>query len=279
MFQHRDDPKPLPASTPEQRQATIHRGQVLRRRRRIRAIAIPIAAVAVVAALVGGFFLSPGVWRDTTVSPAGPVATPTSIPPTVAVGPGTGSSVFAGSSPYVPVTYTMPSDGWQADNVFVVKWQTFQELVAFVDVANIYTDGCQWKRVDPQPGPSVDDLVDAYVNEVEGVTVVGDVTVDGFKGKQIRYAVPDFRKGTDSREGECQGDQFGLVQEDWGVSLLPDSDLRWEISLKKGRSLWESARIVPNIEKKQSKWLSSPAGRSQRSPVISGSRRELSGIG
>ena len=67
--------------------------------------------------------------------------------------------------------------------------------------------------------------------------------------------------------------------EHWGVSLLPDSDLRWEISLKKGRSLWESARIVPNIEKKQSKWLSSPAGRSQRSPVISGSRRELSGIG
>lgn len=259
MFQHLDDPKPLPASTPEQRQATIHRGRVLRRRRRIRAIAIPIAAVAVVAALVGGFFLSPGVWRDTTVSPAGPVATPTSIPPTVAVGPGTGSSVFAGSSPYVPVTYTMPSDGWQADNVFVVKWQTFQVLVAFVDVANIYTDGCQWKRVDPQPGPSVDDLVDAYVNEVEGVTVVGDVTVDGFKGKQIRYAVPDFRKGTDSRKGECQGDQFGLVQED-NRSDSGNAPFLWAQTPKQQNEVWildvDGTRLVilvgypPNISEK-----------------------------
>lgn len=259
MFQHLDDPKPLPASTPEQRQATIRRGRVLRRRRRIRAIAIPIAAVAVVAALVGGFFLSPGVWRDTTVSPAGPVATPTSIPPTVAVGPGTGSSVFAGSSPYVPVTYTMPSDGWQADNVFVVKWQTFQVLVAFVDVANIYTDGCQWKRVDPQPGPSVDDLVDAYVNEVEGVTVVGDVTVDGFKGKQIRYAVPDFRKGTDSREGECQGDQFGLVQED-NRSDSGNAPFLWAQTPKQQNEVWildvDGTRLVilvgypPNISEK-----------------------------
>ena len=259
MFQHLDDPEPLPASTPEQRQATIHRGRVLRRRRRIRAIALPIAAVAVVAALVGGFFLSPGVWRDTTVSPAGPVATPTSIPPTVAVGPGTGSSVFAGSSPYVPVTYTMPSDGWQADNVFVVKWQTFQVLVAFVDVANIYTDGCQWKRVDPQPGPSVDDLVDAYVNEVEGVTVVGDVTVDGFKGKQIRYAVPDFRKGTDSREGECQGDQFGLVQEA-NRSGSGNAPFLWAQTPKQQNEVWildvDGTRLVilvgypPNISEK-----------------------------
>ena len=250
MFQHLDDPMPLPPSTREQRQATIHRGTVLRRRRRARAIAIPLAAAAVAAALVAGFFLSPGLWRDTTVSPAGPVATPTSIQPTVAVGPGTGSSVFAGTSPFVPVTYTMPSDGWQADNVFVVKWQTFQVLVAFFDVANIYTDGCQWKRVDPQPGPSVDDLVAAYVNEVEGVTAVRDVTVDGFSGKKIQYAVPDYR------EGECKGDQFGLVQED-NRSDLADAPSLWAQTPKQQNEIWildvDGTRLVilagypPNI--------------------------------
>jgi DNA-directed RNA polymerase specialized sigma24 family protein len=34
-------------------------------------------------------------------------------------------------------------------------------FVAFFDVANIYTRGCQWKLVDPAPGPTVDDLVAA----------------------------------------------------------------------------------------------------------------------
>lgn len=222
MFQHLDDPTPLAPSTREHRQITIRRGTILRRRRLTRAIAIPLIVAAV--ALVGAFFLSPGLWRDTVVSPAGPVGTPGLTQPTVAVGPGTGSSVFAGSSPRVPVTYTMPSDGWQADNVFVAKWQTFQLVVAFFDVANIYTDGCRWETVDPQPGPSVDELVAAYVNEVEGVTVVGDVTVDGFSGKKIEYAVPDYR------EGDCKRNQFGLVQEDNRSDLGSGAPSLWALT-------------------------------------------------
>lgn len=231
MFEHLDDPTPLHASTTEQRQATIRRGTVLRRRRRTLAIAIPLAVAVVTLSLLGGLVLSPRVWRDSAVSPAGPVATPTSVTPTVAVGPGTGSSVFAGSSPLVPVTYTMPSDAWQADSVFVVKWQTFQALVAFVDVANIYADGCQWKLVDPQPGPSVDDLLHSYVDHMEGVSAVRDVTVDGYKGKMLRYAASDYR------EGQCREDQFALAQEDHRSDASHAPGL-WALAPKQQNEVW-----------------------------------------
>ena len=58
MFQRLDDPVALPPSSREQRQATVDRGEVLRRRRRARAIAIPFGVAAVAASVVAVFALS-----------------------------------------------------------------------------------------------------------------------------------------------------------------------------------------------------------------------------
>jgi len=54
VFHPLDDPRPLPPSTGEQRQATMRRGESLRRRRRARLVAVP-AALALAAAVVGSF--------------------------------------------------------------------------------------------------------------------------------------------------------------------------------------------------------------------------------
>ena len=66
--------------------------------------------------------------------------------------------------------------------------------------ANIFSDPCQWVEIDPQPGPSVDDLVAAFANVPSlNATAATDVTVDGFHGKQIEFTVPDYNEDECSR--------------------------------------------------------------------------------
>ena len=73
-------------------------------------------------------------------------------------------------------------------------------------VANIFSDPCQWVEVDPQPGPSVDDLVAAFASvPALNATEPTDVTVDGFDGQQIEFTVPDFN------EDECIDGSFRHV--------------------------------------------------------------------
>ncbi len=76
----------------------------------------------------------------------------------------------------------------------------------FVDVGNVFADGCKRVLVDPPVGPTVDDLVSAFAN-LPGLapTAAVDITVDGYVGKQIEFTVPDYEKN------ECYG--FGLWQE------------------------------------------------------------------
>ncbi len=60
-------------------------------------------------------------------------------------------------------------------------------------MTNIYADGCQWVRLDPPVGPTVDDLVTAWANVPDfAATAAVDVTVDGYAGKQIEFTVPDY---------------------------------------------------------------------------------------
>lgn len=78
MFQRLDDPMALPPASREQRQATINRGQVLRRRRRARAITIPFGIAAVAASVVGLFAWSSSPAEHSTPQPAtSPVHSPT----------------------------------------------------------------------------------------------------------------------------------------------------------------------------------------------------------
>jgi hypothetical protein len=108
----------------------------------------------------------------------------------------------------VPVTFTMPA-GWEADGAFVSKSGADPVFgLVFMDVGNIYAEGCKWVLVDPAPGPTRR-RPGLGVCEVAGVrSRCADVTVDGFEGKQIQYTVPDYN------EEECKGGMFGIFWND-----------------------------------------------------------------
>ena len=128
-------------------------------------------------------------------------------PPAASTEPATGTVFFAGAE-QVPVTVTLPS-GWETRDVFVLKSGSDPLFgLSFFDVADIYADGCQWEVVQPPVGPTVDDLVAAYASLPGFGGAVRDVTVDGFTGKHIQFAVPDYDP-TACREGK-----FGLLRED-----------------------------------------------------------------
>ena len=164
-----------------------------------------IATLSVTACSSGSAAPTPAESGEPTLS--------TSVSPileaTATVGPGRGTGSFSGAVPERNLTFTLPA-GWGTDNGWVFKDGAEPIIgLAFFDVLNIYADGCLWKLVDPQPGPSVDDLVSAYAALPGFKGPARDVTtVDGFHGKQLEYTVPAYDGD------ECTGGQFGLIQED-----------------------------------------------------------------
>lgn len=67
-----DDPVPLADLGPAQRAAVVARGEHLRRRHRLRVIAVPVAAAAVVAAVAVTLAADTGTARKDLAPPAGP---------------------------------------------------------------------------------------------------------------------------------------------------------------------------------------------------------------
>ena len=145
--------------------ALLARGARARRRRRL-VIAASMAATVMI--VISAVVVGPMLPR--TAEPPPVVGTPTAPNPsgtTASAGPQSGNGFFAGSA-NVAVRFTIPP-GWEMlDTLAVVKSGADPIFgVAFYDVANIYTDGCQWKPVDPPVGADVDDLVAAYQNLTE----------------------------------------------------------------------------------------------------------------
>ena len=192
-------------------EALIARGLQARRRRRL-----AIAASMVAAVVVGAVAVGPMLWHTAGTPVSGMPSPPASVEATATVGPGRGTGFFGGSVPEVPVRFTMPA-GWEAhDRVFVSKSDADPIFgLVFMDVGNIYAEGCKWVPLDPPPGPTVDDLVSAYAKLPGFGEPARDVTLDGFHGKQIQYTVPDYN------EGECLGDGFGIFQEDHTSGVAP----------------------------------------------------------
>jgi len=218
MFQHLDDPVPLPPSTHEQRKATLRRGESLRRRRRAKVFAATAAAAAVLAA----FALSPTLRATTEVPPVAASPSP-SVAATATVGPGRGSMALSGVVPE-SVTFTMPA-GWETSDGWLFKSDNYGRTsleggmpygFVFLNVTNIYLDGCQWRLIDPAPGPTVDDLVAAYANVPGFGGNASDITVDGFKGKLVEYNVPGYNAD------DCQEGRFALFKEDRNFGAAPN---------------------------------------------------------
>ena len=224
--------------------ALVARG--MRARRRRLAILTSIAATVVIGAIVA----SPILRTSAEPHPVSEAPAPTlSSYPTATVGPGRGISYFLGSRLNAYVTFEMPA-GWEVSGVWVRKIGSDPEIaMAFVDVANVYTDGCRWRLVDPKPGPSVDDLVSAYA-KVPGSETAEDVTVDGYAGKQIQVRVPD-RKLKDCKEGKLgfmqHDNYFGRGDEPTIGAAAPGGQYKVQILDVNGTRLVVFVDYPPNI--------------------------------
>ena len=175
------------------------------------------AAALVVAAVIGINFLPSGSGIG-----GGPAATPTPAPtptptpiafpvyPQTLVVPELGS--YRAGDPFpIPVTINVPA-GWVGNvggpyAAYLNKPSSGANggaAIAFSLSQSIYADPCRNQRfLDPQPGPTVDDLASALAS-LPGFDVTNptEVTVDGYRGKQLTLTAPDNFDGcTLSREG------------------------------------------------------------------------------
>ena len=87
-------------------------------------------------------------------------------------------------------------------------------LSGFLNIFDIvYADPCDYNKgvINPPTGPTVDDLVTALVGTKGDVSPPTDITIDGYRGKQLTITAPS-----------------GFV----GCTLSPDGNLRvWELSV------------------------------------------------
>ncbi len=167
-----------------------------------RTVAYGVAAAAIViVAILGIGFLSPG-----GPSVGGPGVTPTptaSASPVALPASGTLQAGTYAIDDYFPfrITFDVPG-GWRScpggpDEIgacfFLAVDRERPMGIAFLTVENVVADPCDrsMPQLDPPVGPSVDDLVTALSN-LEGFTATEavDVTVDGFRGRQLELAAP-----------------------------------------------------------------------------------------
>lgn len=96
-----------------------------------------------------------------------------------------GSGNFPGYSVEAP-------SGWSAsDGHFVVKSSGGVIGLSVWDVTQVARDPCQWQGQMYDPGPAVDDLVQALVAQrLRNATTPTDVTLAGYPGQYLEWSVP-----------------------------------------------------------------------------------------
>lgn len=174
---------------------------------------LAIGAVAVLAVAIIAFNLLPGlatVGTKPSASPAQsatPAPSPIALPlyPSVLVAP-TEGTYLAGDPFQIPMTVSMPG-GWQGNvggpyAAYFDKATGVSPGISFTISQTFYADPCKGALLDPQPGPTVDDLA-AALTTVTGLeaTPPTAVTVDGHPGKQLTLTAPDSVAGCTLHEG------------------------------------------------------------------------------
>ena len=173
-----------------------------------------------------------------------------------ALEPGT----YVSSIDSVEITYTVPA-GWNRDpTALELAGPIADEIggLSFWIVTDLFADPCRFEQgaLDPPPGPSVDDLANALV-EQPGVDAEppSDIVVDGFAGKYVEYTTPATG---------CE--QFGPWQTPTGAVLFPSTEARywvldvdgtrlvmlayvWDVATQQGRAelqaIIDSVQITP----------------------------------
>ena len=165
---------------------TVSRNKPTREPRNRGRLVMAAAAVVVVVGIAG---IEVANNRDDDRSPSA-TAVPTVAPTTAA--PRRETGVFEGEGPRV--TYIVP-DGWYGSGTGVWKSPNRQLPVGFLNADDNFYIDCPSSLLDPQVGPTVDDLVSALVNlpGIDAETTA--VTIDGFDGKQIELTFPSHYDG------------------------------------------------------------------------------------
>jgi hypothetical protein len=187
------------------------------------------AAVVVAAAVLGGAFLVGGRTNPGGPGPtASPTPTPTSTPESTPelIEPGAIEPAANVDDSYrdlrpgkyhvdlpMRITFTVPA-GWgewaytsEASQLNLIG--PISGELSFEIVENVSADPCTDELLDPPVGPSVDDLVTA-LSALEGfdVSPVTNVTIDGYRGKQLTLTAPT--SGCDIRTWATSTRQNGV---------------------------------------------------------------------
>jgi hypothetical protein len=131
-----------------------------------------------------------------TAAPAAPTPIPLPVFPDVIVAPAEGT-YLAGDPFQIPITVRMPA-GWHGNvgGPYAAYFDTETDPspgIAFTISQTFYSDPCKGEGLlDPQPGPTVDDLA-AALAALPGLnaTTPTAVSVDGHPGKQLTLTAPD----------------------------------------------------------------------------------------
>jgi hypothetical protein len=199
---------------------------------------LAIGAAAVLAVAIIAINLLPGmatVGNKPSASPAqsatpapSPIALPLFPEKLVASAEGT---YLAGDPFQIPMTVSMPA-GWQG-NVGGPYAAYFDKAsrdpspgIAFSISQTFYGDPCTASILDPQPGPTVDDLATALA-ALPGLEATDPtaITVDGRLGKRLTLTAPDSVAG-------CTLDEGGV-----GIWQLPRGAV-FTLLPNQQRSLW-----------------------------------------
>ena len=163
-------------------------------------LAVVIAVALLASACTAGAAASSPTSRSSPVPTAEPSATPAppvpsqspasapTLPPSGQVAPGTYRSAFT--------TFSVPA-GWSsfqgvAVNKLDANPPNGMAVIPWPGIATVYNDPCHWQTTAASVRPTVADVVAALVNQKRGRSTVTpvDVTIDGFRGKQVDLMVP-----------------------------------------------------------------------------------------
>ncbi len=167
-----------------------------------RSRAITLVAVTAAALLASGCTASPD---PTSRSSPGttPAQTPTApfAPGVTTLRAGTHAlQVAGGTSGY---TVVVPAGWFDLGAAFVDKYpETGQRRpvlgLSVWDVGQVVRDPCHWQGQEFDPGPSVENLVAAFVaQKMRNATTPTDATLGGYAGKYLEWSVPaDMKSST-----------------------------------------------------------------------------------
>jgi hypothetical protein len=125
------------------------------------------------------------------------------------------NALAAGAAKFPSFLIAVP-EGWSTIGGWVVNRPNARDAippvaVQFWDVDEVYGNPCHWQRTRFQPGPTVNDLVEAIADiPMRNATKPSSVTVSGARGQYIEWSVPsDLEVVGDSQFTRCDATPEG----------------------------------------------------------------------